>query len=260
MTENINTLWEQRSKTYGTRAEGVLPKSFPPVVNSYLHRWMFEQIRKVLPLGKIKVLDLGCGYGRLSAEVIKNFPESQTFGIDVSETYVSLYNQQLSPKGKAVKGDIRKLPFESASFEVVFIVTTLMYVTNKREQEKVMSEIFRVLKPAGKFIVIERNPKGYSLVTLGGLISKLRGDKFREIQAVSFDKDYMKALINRSGGKVEKIQGIPFWTLFLPILIILARLNVNVTRILKLVFFLDRWFSWLLMPSLYIAYTGVNKK
>lgn len=260
MEESISDLWEKRSQIYETRIEGVLPKSFPPAVNGYLHRWMFRQVERVIPQENAKVLDLGCGYGRLSEEILKDFPKSLTFGIDISDTYVSLYNKNLSPRGKASRGDIRKLQFSNASFEVVFMVTTLMYITNKKEQEKAMKEIFRVLKPGGKFVIIERNPKGYGLITLGGFINKLRGNKFREITAVSFDKDYMKALISKSGGKIEITEGIPIWTLSLPLLIILSKLKININIILKLVSILDKVLKQLLTPSLYIVYTGISKK
>lgn len=261
MKEDISTLWEERSRFYKERMNGVLPKSFPSPVNNYLHSWMFEQIKKVIPAGKtVKVLDLGCGYGRLSKEVLKKFPKSLTFGIDISETYVNLYNQNLSPRGKATSGDVRKLPFKNSSFDVIFVVTTLMYITKKSDQEKVMTEIFRVLKAKGKYVIIERNPSGYGLVTLGGFVSKIRGRKFREIPAVSFDVSSMKLLIKRCGGEVIDLHGIPFLTMSLPLLFLLSIINRNIAeRILKGVSFFDRVFSWLLTPSLYISYIGEKK-
>lgn len=128
----IREFWEERSQEYGSKIEGVLPKSLPRPVNEYLHNWMLEQIKRVVEgREEAKILDLGCGYGRLSKEILDEFPKSRTFGIDVAQTYVNLYNQRLSPRGRAVKGDIRKLPFKDSSFDVVFMVATLMYLTKK---------------------------------------------------------------------------------------------------------------------------------
>lgn len=258
MKESIGSLWEERSKDYGTQITGVLPKSFPLPVNHYLHKWMFKQLKGVIPKNKkVKVLDLGCGYGRLSEEVLWEFPQSRTFGIDISPYYVSLYNKNLFPRGRAIFGDIRTLPFPCSTFDIVFMVTTLMYVTKEKDQEKVMSEIFRVLKRGGKFVIIERNPKGYRIITLGGLISKLRGKKFREITSVSFDKAYMLSLISRYSGSVFALQGIPFFTLFLPFSILTSFVSKSVTeKLLFIVFLFDRLFGWILTPSLYISYSG----
>ena len=254
-------LWEKRSRVYKEYIGGVLPKSFPLQVNEYLHNWMFEKIKIVMfENEKSRVLDLGCGYGRLSKEILNSFPKALTFGIDVSDTYVQLYNKTLAPGGKALKGDIRKLPYKSAYFDVVFMVTTLMYITNAGEQEKVMREIFRVLRPGGKFVIIERNPYAYALITLWGFVSLLRGKKFKEIPAVSFSANFMKSLISKEGGCIKTMQGIPFWTLSLPFLFLMSRINAYFTqRVLIGISILDRKFGALLTASLYIAYIGESK-
>lgn len=254
-------LWEKRSKVYKEHIGGVLPKSFPQPVNKYLHNWMFEKIKIIIPEDeKIRVLDLGCGYGRLSKEILDSFPKALTFGIDLSDTYINLYNKSLTPRGKALKGDIRKLPYKSAYFDVVFMVTTLMYITNAGEQEKVMREIFRVLRPGGKFVIIERNSYAYALITLWGFVSLLRGKKFKEIPAVSFSASFMKSLISKGGGCIKSMQGIPLWTLSLPFLFLLSWINTYSTHLVLIgVSILDRKFSALLTSSLYIAYIGEKK-
>lgn len=261
MKEDIGILWEQRSKVYGTRPEGVLPKSFPGPVNNYLHNWMFGRIKETIPKNKkVRILDLGCAYGRLSSEILKEFPKAHTFGVDVSHHYISLYNESLNPRGKATVGDIRNLPFGDDSFDIVFMVTTLMYVIKKEDQERVMKEIFRILKPKGKFVVIERNPIGYALITLGGLVGKLRGKKFQEITSVSFRKTYMSFLIREGGGSIDHYRGLPAWTLFLPFSVLLSKVNTGLLKkILNVIRPLDVRVSWLLTLSLYISYSGVKR-
>lgn len=258
MIGSIEREWEKRSREYGTRIEGVLPKSLPKLVNEYLDRWMYEQIKNVVPSSQaVKILDLGCGYGRLSQKLLRDFSKCQTFGIDVSQNYVEVYNKNLSPRGKAIKGDIRKPPFPNNYFDIVFMVTTLMYITKKQGQERAMKELFRVLKPGGSFVIIERNPTGHSIITLGSLVSKIRGKKFKEIKSVSFEKNYMESLIKESGGILNETNGLPFWTLFLPILIVFSKINQTLLKIiLKILKFTDQKASSLLTPSLYIAYIG----
>ena len=42
----IKVAWNERSKKYGKKIEGVLPKSLDPLINDYLDKWMFETIER----------------------------------------------------------------------------------------------------------------------------------------------------------------------------------------------------------------------
>lgn len=207
--KTIQQFWQERSKKYGRRIEGVLPKSFPRFVNNYLDRWMYAQVKSEIRNPKSEILDLGCGYGRLAKKILHDFPESRVIGVDISQYYVNLFNQELSPRGKAIKGDIRKLPFKDSSFDTVIMVTTLMYLRESRDQEKAAEELFRTLRTGGRFVIIERAPRGHAILMLDGLVEKVRGPKKREIPAVSFNPEYMQNLIEKSGGTVETKKGIP---------------------------------------------------
>lgn len=260
--KKVEKFWEKRSLEFEDKIEGVLFKSLPLPLNKYLHKWMLSEILQVLDKNKnLKVLDIGCGYGRLSQPLIQKFPKIKIFGIDISSHYVNLFNKFLKPRGLAVKGDIKKLPFKKGSFDVVFMVTTLMYVTAVKEQEIVVSEIMRVLKPNGKFVFIERNSTGYSLVTLWGMITKIRGKKNKEIDATSFSPNKMIDLIKRNEGFILGKKGIPTFTILLIPLIMLAFVNENfLNRLLKLISSFDNKLSRLLTISLYISYIGGKQR
>lgn len=255
--KTINEFWTRRSRQYNNRIEGVLLKSVPKAVNHYLHDWMISEVKSVFKNYTLKVLDIGCGYGRLSKQILKEYPKSVTFGVDIAERYIDLYNQELAPRGKAFLGDMQKLPFKDSYFDVVFVVTTLMYLTKASEQENALKEMLRVLKPGGYFIVIERNPVGYSIFTLGGLVSKIRGKKHSEIPAVSFSPCHLRQLTARSGGKVNICHGIPVFTLFFPVVLLLSLLNLHLGRFfLRVIKYTDKKLNRLYLPSLYISYIG----
>lgn len=243
------------------KPEGVLPKSLPIAVNNYLDDWMFEQIKQQINLlqthGKVSILDLGCGYGRLSKRILNEFPNTFTFGIDVAKHYVDLYNKDLAPRGKAQVGDIRKLPFKDNYFDVVFIVTTLMYLEEKSDQQKAVEELLRVLKPNGKFIFIERNPDGHKVMTLGGILTLIRGKSNQEITSVSFKPEYLNHLIRNYGGKNIKNSGIPLLTFSIPFLVAISFIFKTIIKpMLNIVKVIDRPLSSLLTLSLYVSYTG----
>lgn len=257
---DIETAWENRSKQFGKKIEGVLPKSLPPVLNNYLDSFMFDEIANCIEDKPNKILDLGCGYGRLSRRLLQKYHKVETIGVDISQNYVDIYNRELKPRGKAIKGDIRKLPFENNSFDIVFMTTTIMYIIDSKGQEKVIHEMTRVLKPEGFLIIIERSPTGHKIFTLGGLLSSLRGKSSSEIASVSFTPNYMKEVLRKNKLKIIKISGIPFWTIFIHLNLVLSFINVNLLIIfLQFIKSLDKKFSSFLTPSMYISYISIKK-
>src|SRR3989344_2513093 len=229
----VTQFWENRSLKFGARIEGVLLKSVPENINKYLSSWMLEQVEGMIKKeSDFKVLDIGCGYGRLSGPLVNSFPGIKVFGVDIAQNYVDLYNKNLSPAGKACRADSRDLPFKDNFFDAVFVVTALMYLPTKDDQSKAISEMLRVLKPGGKFVVVERSSLGYEIFTLGGIIGKY-------------------------GARVESLRGIPLFTIMFQVILVLSLINANIGGIfLNLIKLADQQLSKFYFPSLYISYTG----
>lgn len=253
----INNFWEKRSQKYGNKIEGVLIKSAPPIINTYLNNWMFKEINTILDNKNLKILDIGCGYGRLAKQIVDKYPKVTIFGVDIAKNYVDLFNQTLGPKNKAFKSDIQNLPFKDNSFNVIFIVTTLMYVQSNNNQKQALNEAFRVLKKGGSFVIIERSPIGFNIFTLGGLISKLRQKKHSEIPAVSFTSSYLTKLIKNSGGEVNSCQGLATFAIFFPLIFLLSSINSQIGKLfLGLINIIDTKLKRFYFLSLYISYMG----
>ncbi len=95
---------------------------------------------------KLKILDLGCGDGRLSAELIEKGHEVS--GVDVSSEGI----EAARLKGiNAIKADMEeKLPFPDSCFDAVLLLDTLEHLY---DQEGIIREVHRVLKDDGKLII-----------------------------------------------------------------------------------------------------------
>lgn len=94
-----------------------------------------------------KMLELGCGTGHWS-----DFFVDQGFefiGIDSSET---MLNIAIANNGNLefLYADSENLPFKEQSFSVISSITMLEFVNN---QDEVLNEIYRVLKPNGWLIL-----------------------------------------------------------------------------------------------------------
>ena len=79
--------------------------------------WGFELLAKLDFKGNEKVLDVGCGDGKLSAEMARNVPEGSVLGIDLSEEMVAFarnnYPQEKFPNLTFMQIDASGLTFDS---------------------------------------------------------------------------------------------------------------------------------------------------
>ena len=101
----------------------------------------------------LKVLDLGCGEG-YGARALINRGAALVEGIDISQKMINLAREKEKDKLSKINYqvcDIKKLPFNSETFDLVIgiFVFNYLYVD---ETLISMREIFRVLKKKGKFV------------------------------------------------------------------------------------------------------------
>jgi len=117
--------------------------------------WDVEPLSKYVLDGD-KVLDLGCGNGRL-LKVFKK--QIDYFGLDASEKLIEIAKKEY-PKNKFKVGDILSLPFPDNFFDKVFVIRTLHHVPSKKLRLQALKEVRRVLKPSGTLILTVWNVWG----------------------------------------------------------------------------------------------------
>ncbi len=103
-----------------------------------------------------KILDVGCGYGRISLPLLKKGYD--IWGIDLNKTYIKELRRQLSDvesRARFTVADMCDLPFAARTFDVVLCLWSafdeLLLV---KDQVKAIREMHRVLKGGG-FAFIE---------------------------------------------------------------------------------------------------------
>ncbi|MCS1351783.1 class I SAM-dependent methyltransferase [Mechercharimyces sp. CAU 1602] len=99
------------------------------------------------------VLDLCCGTGRHSIELAHK--GLHVTGMDLSTTLLR-HGRRCNQHENVhyVQGDMRKVPFADHSFDAVMnLFTSFGYFIEDHENSKVLTEIKRVLKPGGKFVI-----------------------------------------------------------------------------------------------------------
>lgn len=119
------------------------------------------------------VLDIATGTGDLAINLVQTKAQ-EIIGLDISEGMLDVGRQKIKAKElhstiKMIVGDSESLSFKKNSFDAV---TVAFGVRNFETLEKGLSEILRVLKPGGKFVVLETSvptkfpfKQGYFLYT-----------------------------------------------------------------------------------------------
>lgn len=93
------------------------------------------------------ILDYGCGYGR-TVKALKNNGYINISGVDLSEEMIKRAKKEESDIDfRVVKNNI--LSFEDNSFDAVLLLAVLTCVVNNDEQDNIIKEVKRVLKPEG---------------------------------------------------------------------------------------------------------------
>ena len=103
--------------------------------------------------------DFGCGGGRNTAELLKRFPEARVTALDYSKVAcdkTKQFNRNEVQAGRCnvVQGDVSRLPFEAATFDVITAFETVYFWPGPVES---FQEVWRVLKPGGTFMIVNES-------------------------------------------------------------------------------------------------------
>jgi demethylmenaquinone methyltransferase/2-methoxy-6-polyprenyl-1,4-benzoquinol methylase len=123
-------------------------------------KWRKKALKQLLPLQPEVLLDVATGTGDMAFMAEKILAPQAITGIDLSAGMLEVANQRklefLKTNSKTriefIKGDAEALPMASNTFDAA---TVTFGVRNFGDLHAGLSEIHRVLKPGGMFVVLE---------------------------------------------------------------------------------------------------------
>lgn len=119
--------------------------------------WRIKAIRQLKEDRPQHILDVATGTGDMAIRAFKMLQPQKITGIDISAKMLEIGRQKvekegLSSKIELLQGDSETINFADNTFDAVMVA---FGVRNFEHIEKGMSEIFRVMKPGAKLVVLE---------------------------------------------------------------------------------------------------------
>jgi ubiquinone/menaquinone biosynthesis C-methylase UbiE len=100
-----------------------------------------------------QILDAGCGSGSATRLFARHTPAGRVIGVDRNPGYLDYAQRTAASEGLTNTefrlGDVLSLPFENASFDVVWSKHLLQWVARRTEA---LAEFVRVARPGGRVV------------------------------------------------------------------------------------------------------------
>ena len=184
------------------KPEGVLGKMMVSGMNSghaKLADWGMDHLQRITPTN---IVELGCGGGRNTAEQLKRYPQAKVTALDYSALSVDKtkdYNKDMITAGRCnvIQGNVAELPFEDGVFDLATAFETVYFWPGL---EQCFSEVYRVLKSSGTFMICnesdgtddtslkyEKIIEGMKCYTIDEISSALKSAGFAEVKSDRYD-------------------------------------------------------------------------
>lgn len=110
-----------------------------------------------------RVLDLGCGVGRITSRLADLCPDARVVGLDLSTD--TLASRRLHNRASYAQGDMRRQPWRAGTFDAaVCLWSTYNYLSLDADRRAFFSESARVLK-SGALLIVDSvwRPDGFEI-------------------------------------------------------------------------------------------------
>ncbi len=151
-----------------------------------------------------RLLDVGCGTGRLLGQLRRALPEAKLYGVDLSAPYLREAERHLGPAADValLAENAEDIPLQTGSFSAV-VSTFLFHELPHDARRRVVREVHRLLVPGGTFVLADSlqsgDPIGEEIAFYLDLFPRL----YHEPYYKGWLADEAGALLSAEGFRVE---------------------------------------------------------
>lgn len=188
--------------------------------------WRRKTINKLIGIQPQSILDIATGTADLAIESMKLKP-TEIIGIDISNKMLDIGRHKIMEKGyqgiiRLEQADSENIPYPDNRFDAI---TVAFGVRNFEHLEKGLAEMYRVLKPGGKVVILEFSQptqfpvkqfynfySNYVMPRVGQLLSKERSAYEylpASVAAFPYGKKFT-SLLTKTGYRDTKAQSLTF--------------------------------------------------
>lgn len=198
--------WSDRAKN-NDPLSAVLNIGLPNYANSSFDLW-FQRLLLKWVRKDLKILDVGCGVGRVLVPLAKKGCE--VTGVDISKEMIKtcrtrVRKEHLENKVRLMVTSADQLPFQSQSFDLVILSEVLFHIPDPL-LSKVVRESTRVVRKGGNVIVTANNKESIFLKEVARYDSQRNDGYFFTVRGL---KEINKEFEKSSSSLVFK-KGLPF--------------------------------------------------
>ena len=219
-------VWEARAKELGIQLSSVLCRGLPPHLNAAMDDWhrrlLQQHFLSELAL-HARVLDGGCGYGRVSHFLHETRPDLEIIGGDLAHAYCVVFTKFVG--APAICMSLERSAFAPNTFDGIVAMNALMYL-DTAAQTIALQQLRESLVPGGKLFLLEPGLEYFSLLSRIGFGSPTGGQGFslRSFRDLATSEEWR---ILKSGSALA-------FSACLPLMGLVARLGLNLSWPAKL--------------------------
>lgn len=163
---------------------------YPPVLDE-LKKYPFQDL-----------LDVGCGTGPMIELLVKEFPDGNYTGIDLTPRMIEVAQAKKLPHTKFLVGDSENLPFKENTFDVVICTNSFHHYPNP---QAFLDGVARVLKDGGRLVLRDYTSNKFMIWLMNHIempLAHLGGHG--DVRICSCEE--VRKMCEEAGLKVEKLE------------------------------------------------------
>ncbi|MCR4291138.1 MAG: class I SAM-dependent methyltransferase [Candidatus Scalindua sp.] len=167
------------------------------ILENFLSKKRANTVNKLIPISHRsgKILDIGCGAYPF---FLLNTEFAMKHGIEriTTQKVNQLHKQEIYIKNYDIEKE-RIIPYDDNYFDVLTMLAVFEHITTNKLSQ-VLSEIYRILKPGGKYILTTPAPFGGTVLKIMAKFKLINSDLFDEHQDV-YTHEKVATLLNSVG-------------------------------------------------------------